>query len=329
MSAPLAAGAAADRPSLGARLLPWALSALLLALAFSGQPLGEVLASLRGARWGALGASLALWAVINLAIEAYFFHLALRWLAGFDHLPTVVRARAASWVLATLGIAFGYGGLVFYMRRRLGVPAGRGAALMLNDALHELAAMGLLAAAGAWAVTSGAAEAGGLPAAAIMKVGAGLVAFYLGCVVVSRVTPRLSLPRTALSLFEDIRLPSYAAFSGLKLAQNLAHGLWVVFALGCFGIEVPWLLGVGLAQIVHLARSLPITAFGLGVDQLTFPALYLAFAPAPGALLGFSLVYGAAMLTARLSLGAPFLPRVLAELREGEGDSALGAGIHP
>ena len=94
--------------------------------------------------------------------------------------------------------------------------------------------------------------------------------------------------------------------------------LWIALSLPLFGIAPPLAASVALSQIAHLAHALPIAAFGIGVDQLTFPALFGAWEPAsqPGSALAFSVAFTAAMIVSRGALGLVLLPGVLARLRE-------------
>ena len=293
------------------RCLPWVGSILLVAALLSTQDLGAVGEALRAANYKPFCASLLIWAILNCLLDALFLHFSVHWLTGVNRPWELLRLRAASYLLTALSTAVGYGGVVAYLKRRFDVPLGRGTALMLNEALHEVGTVGALAAWGVLLLAGDLAQG-----YAIFCFGAACVAFYACCVLLSRVGPRLGLPKTPLSLFEEISGRQYTAFFFIKLVQNIVHGVWVTFALSCFGVDVPVVASIAITQVIHLARSLPVAAFGIGVDQLTFPALYAAWEPEGGSvLLAFSMVFTCSMLVGRSVLGVPFVQTVLTALR--------------
>jgi len=276
-----------------------------------------VLESLAGASYAPFVALALIWGVATLYLEATYFHLSFRWIEGVDNFRQMFRIRAASYVLAIVNPSLGYGGLVAYVRRCFGVKIVRGTVIMLNEALHELGAIGLLAALGALWITS----TNPSPPEIIVDVstfGWGCLGAYLCCVGISRVGERLRLPRSPLALFEEIPLRHYLVYFALKVAQNLVHGLWVVLAMGCFGLEVPLITGIALAQVVRLVRTLPVAAFGIGVDQLVIPLLFAPWVgdAGAGALLAFSLAYTASIGLVRALVGVPFISRVLDDCRQ-------------
>ena len=221
----------------------------------------------------------------------------------------VMRARAASYLLVLVNTLLGYGGMAVWMKRRLGLPIRRGAAVMLNEAFHEIGAMALLA--GAFGSLTGQPAVGR----------AGLICFglWVAGVLLSRVTRRLGAPRTLLSWFEEPALRHYAGWLALKVGQNLAMGAWVALTLPLFGIRPPLGAAVAITQVVHMARALPVAALGLGVDQLTLTTLFSPWEVGEGSLLAFSVVFTSAVLVSRALLGLPFVGVVTAQLRSQPG----------
>jgi hypothetical protein len=294
------------------RWLPWAGSILLVAGLLSTQDLGAVGEALDTAAYGQFCASLLIWASLNWLMDVLFLHCSVYWLTGVNRPWEMLRLRAASYLLTAVSTAVGYGGVVAYLKRRFDVPVGRGTALMLNEALHEVGTIGALAALSVWLLGSDLEQE-----YAIFCFGAACVGFYAFCVVLSRVGPKLGFPKTPLSLFEEIGGRQYTAFFAIKLVQNIVQGVWVTFALSCFGVDVPVVASIAFTQVIHLTRSLPVAAFGIGVDQLTFPTLYAAWEPeGGGVLLAFSMVFTCSMLVGRAVLGVPFAQTVLAALRQ-------------
>lgn len=286
--------------------LPWLGSGLLVAWAATRLDLSGAVQALAEASWLPFVVVTAAWAVVNLALESAFVALAVRWVEGVDRPLDVMRARAASYLLALVNTLLGYGGVAVWLQRRLGVPLRRGSVLMLNEALHELGAMGLLAAV-----------LGSLAGQHLVgRIGLGCFLFYASCILTSRVTRWLGAPATPLSWFEEPRLRHYAGWLGLKVGQNLVMAAWVAAVLPLFGVRPPLFATVAGTQLVHLARAMPVAAFGVGVDQLTLTQVFAAWEPEPGRLLAFSVAFTAALFVSRAGLGLPFAPRVLHELRE-------------
>ena len=293
------------------RWLPWIGSILLVAGLLSTQDLAAVGEALATATYGQFCASLLIWASLNWLLDVLFLHHSVHWLTGVNRPWEMLRLRAASYLLTAVSTAVGYGGVVAYLRRRFDVPVGRGTALMLNEALHEVGTIGALAACSVLLLGDDLEQG-----YAVFCFGTACVGFYAFCVVLSRVGPRLGIPKTPLSLFEEIGGRQYTAFFAIKLVQNIVQGVWVTFALSCFGVDVPVVASIAFTQVIHLVRSLPVAAFGIGVDQLTFPALYAAWEPeSGGVLLAFSMVFTCSMLVGRAVLGVPFVQTVLTALR--------------
>ena len=296
------------------RVLPWALSVGLMGAVLAGHDLTAVLAGIAGAQFGLYLALLVVYLVGALACDAFYLWLSFRWFAACGPYLEMVRARGAAYLLSIVSMFVGLGGLVVYMHRRHGVAYRRGGAIMLNELLHELGALGALACL-ATLVVNDAAVVGYARLFGQWAFGA-----YLVCFLASRVT-RHGFPRrdraATLAIFADQSAAQFCRLLIIKLALNAWHGLFIGLALAAFGIDVPLLLAVALTQIVHLARNLPLSAFGIGVDQVTFPALFGFWDPSGGAhVLGFSVVYTFALILGRGLLGLVFVRGVVDLARE-------------
>ena len=301
------------------KLLPWLISIALLLYVASSQDVSGVAEQLGKAQVLRFVVLLLIWSAVTMLLEALFFYVALLWIEGVGSWWLMFRARAASYVLTTVSTVMGYGGMAVFAKKRLGVPYRRGGVLMLNEALHEVGSMGLLAlVAGLWVDSLG--ESTQMFQAqldGVVLFGAGTFGFYVLCILASRIGKRLPIKKTALALFEEISLPQYGFFLSLKVVQNILHGVWIALALPCFGIEPPALVSMAFTQVVHLVHSLPVSAFGVGVDQLTVPTLFGPWEPAgsAGLLLAFSVVYTFSMIFSRGVLGLPFVSGVIEDMR--------------
>ena len=299
-------------------LLPLVVSACLLAALASTHDLEAVAAAFRDAALGRYLVLLLLLTTIMLVGDTIFMALTFRWLTGVGDLGTMVRIRGASYLLAIVGIFAGMGGLVLYMKRRFGVPMARSSGIMLLELLTEVGSLGTLALLAGLVISTAPAQAA-TPIQGALAVGAAAVVFYLLCFGLSRVSRlRGKASRgSTLDVFHELTAGQFLGLYGLKLVQNLSHGVFIVAAMPCFGVDVPHLVGVAFAQVVALARGLPISAFGIGVDQLSFSTLFSAWDPGSGSqVLAFSLAYTFSVLVARGLIGLIFIGGVLQKLRE-------------
>ena len=73
---------------------------------------------------------------------------------------------------------------------------------------------------------------------------------------------------------------------------------------------------VGFTQVVLLVRGLPVTAFGIGADQVSIPAMFGPWDEPTGQVLAFSVAYTFALFAGRAVLCLPFVGQVLSEVRQ-------------
>ena len=143
--------------------------------------------------------------------------------------------------------------------------------------------------------------------------------FYLTIFVISRVARlRGRYEHPFYGVFAELSARQFAGIFAIKIAQNVVHGVFVVIALSCFHVSAPPVLAFGLSQIVRIVRGLPVSAFGLGVDQLTFPALFGVFDGGDGRVLAFSIAYTFSMVASRGALGLVFIRSAMAALPTSE-----------
>jgi hypothetical protein len=302
---------------------PWLVSALLLAYPFATTDLGAVAVALGRADFVRYAATLALFAVLTLLVDGGYLALAFRWACGAGSYRDLVRARGASYLLTIVSAFVGLGGLVAYMKRVHGVGYERGTGVALMELLHEVGALGTWAVLGLLWIEHTAPEL--LPfVAPARSFGYGAMLFFVACFALSRVPlSRLPLARgpgdgklhRILSVFRDISTLRFFTLYLVKLVQNAIHGVFVALSLVSFGILAPETAGFALSQIVRMVRGLPVSAFGIGVDQLTFAVLFEPWDQTGVRILAFSLVYTFSMVVARGLLGLCFLRGVVGAWR--------------
>lgn len=293
-------------------------SAAILAHVVATQDFHAAGAALAGASHGAYLALLAIFLVAVLLLDAAYVYAAARWLAGVGSFGDLLRARAATYLLVVVNFLVGLGGLAFYLRRRYGVPAVRGASIAATELVQDLGAMGALTVV-AVALAPRAQGGSAAPLRAAALVGAACAGAWGLAFLLSRLggllAPRARPPALLAPLCEASAARWLGLFA-LKLAKCALFAAFVVAALRCFGLRPPIATAVALGQLALLAHGLPVSAFGLGVDQVTFPALFGAFeAGHPGRALAFSLVYTASLLCGRIALALPFVRGVARDMR--------------
>ena len=184
----------------------------------------------------------------------------------------VVRAKAASAVLMTLGYMVGGGGYAVWIARKTGVGAGRAASVVLYVMSSDLVAVCAVASASAWL--------GGIDVPHVLRT-------IATTIVVVQVSLILIAPYGV-----PARLPViFGAWRKVPrtwgLAQIAARALNIVILTGttwagarAFGMEVP-LRVMGLYMpIILLVSSLPFSVAGFGAAQAAW-LLLLPWASGP------------------------------------------------
>lgn len=303
-------------------LIPWVVSAGIIAYVVANEDMGEVVDAFGKASLPIYLAVLIPFLLVLLLLESIYLYLGFQWFANVGRFGELLRARAATYLLTIVSIFIGLGGLVMYGRRRYGISYTLGTSVMLNELLHELASqctlalmVGLLLPV-ALVPDSALNQVRGVTLVGMIGVG-----FYLLCVVLSRVSLLFPERIPAIKVFEPfvtISLWQYGAYYLIKLLQNLIYGFFLAGTLFAFGLKLPLIASLGFMQIIHLTRAIPISAFGIGVDQIAFPVFFGPWEPAdsPGLVLAVSLAFTFSMIAGRALLGVPFVRGVFQDMLE-------------
>ncbi len=264
--------------------------------------------------------------IFLLLLETVFLFYGFRWFAGAGELRDLFRARAATYLLTIISLFIGLGGLIIYGKRRYGISYSMGTTIVLNELLHELASQCGLAMMVGLALPLLV-----VPAAAlnqingVMTVGMIGVGIYAVIILVTMVYRHILTEYGTIAIFNpfsDISIQQYAVFLVIKLLQNILYGFFLAGLLYAFGIKPPLIVCVAFMQIIHLTRAIPVSAFGIGVDQIAITFLFSAWEPAgsSGLLLACSLVFTFTLIFGRALLGVPFLKGVFDDLIESPED---------
>ena len=317
--------------------LPFAGTALILALLFHRIPPGRMLEALSGADPGLFLGALLPVSLLYVVLDGVLLGVVLRWLhppgvplrdalavRAVDYLVSLWNGRASqAAMVGTLGRRFGAAGADGKPLPESGYWECAGTILFLD--LCQRAHLLLWAAVGA--VALGTAAPDHVPAAAALGF-AGLVllvAFFRGRLSAAGLGP----PRWRL--LQSLRRAAprhYVAAFALKAPQILGAAVGHHFALQAFGIQVPVGTLVATLPIIFLAGALPIAVARIGTSQAAW--LYFhsgAAAASPGGtagLLAYSLSAHLAFLLLNTALSAPFLPRAWRALRLSPNSASTG-----
>ncbi len=296
---------------------PWVVSVAICVAVGLGTDLRAVGDAIGRGNYAVFATGLFGFLVAGLVLDTAFFALCFRWIAGVGRFSELIRVRAASELLMVVSVFAGLGGLAVWARGRYGISWQKATGAMLVDLLTDVGALGALALAGLLLVPAGALPAN-TPLDAIGSFARGTLGFYVVCVAAARLwryLPDRFHYGSPLQVFTGLELHQFAALLGLKLLKNLAMGLFVAAGLIAFGLAVPVVAGVGFTQVALLVRGLPVTAFGIGADQLSFPLLFGAWDDPAGQVLAFSVVYTFGLFVGRAVIGLPFVGRAMEEMR--------------
>jgi len=302
-------------------ILPWIISGGLIAFVVLTEDMGKVISDFGEINLIVFFAVTIPFLCILLLIETIFLVIGFRWFAGVGQFGDLFRARAATYLLTVISIFVGLGGLVVYGKRRYGVSYSLGTTIVLNELLHELASQCTLALMVGLLLPSELIPEAALPAVkGVTIVGMTGVGIYI-LILISNTLFKYPLKKyrmnNLLDNFVDISLKQYAIFYFTKLIQNILYGLFLAGVLVSFSIKPPVIVSVGFMQIIHLTRAIPVSAFGIGVDQIAIKYLFEAWAPSStGLLLACSGVFTFTLVIGRALLGVPFLKGVFDDFVE-------------
>jgi hypothetical protein len=289
------------------RLAPYLVAATVVAAILRKYPAREIVAEMRlGHATRMLPFALAL-AFVVWPLYAAYDRVVFLGAIGRLRYRDVLRAKAASAVLMTLGYFFGGGGYAVWIARKTGSGGARAAGAVLYIMASDLAAVCLVAGASMWLV--GVESSHALRSVATAIFGAQVLLILVG--PYSRVS-------RVVRVFEPWhRVPRLGGLSQIcGRAVNIA--IITAFTWGAaraFGIDVPARAMGMYMPIILLVSSLPFSVAGFGAAQAAW-LLLLPWATGQKILAFQALwqVFGGIALVLR---GLPFVRRVVAEIDAG------------
>lgn len=289
------------------RLAPYLVAACVVLAILRKYPLGEIVAEMRlgHARW-TFPLAFTLQLVVWPAYAAYDRVVLLRAIGPIGY-RDVLRAKAATAVLLTLGYFFGGGGYVLWITRKTGARLARAAGAVLYVMTSDLVAVCAIAGASMWF--------GGTAASHALRT----IATTIFCVQVFLILVGPYAARAhAILVFEPwSRVPRAWGLAQIGgRAINIAViSTFTWAAARAFGIDVP-LGAMGMYMpIILLVASLPFSVAGFGAAQAAW-LLLLPWASGPR-ILAFQTLWQLASGAGFILRGLPFVRRVVAEIDAG------------
>lgn len=295
--------------------LPWVVSISLLSWVYLSYDMAGILKGLSEANYAAYLGLLTIFVLVSWVMDSFYLKLSYSWLTGQGTYRAILRARAATYLLSIVSMFVGMGGIVLFMKKRFGVNIRRGTGIVILELLQEVGAFGILALAALAFVL----QSETTLVDTVFGFGVGTVLFYCSCFLISRVFRHFVSNRDrkkALAVVADLPAKKFGALLGIKIVYNLIHGIFVGLAFHCFYINVPLGFATACTQVIQLVRGLPVSAFGIGVDQISFSYLFSPWESFSGQILAFSMIYTFSIIFSRGLLGLIFVPGVIKEFQE-------------
>jgi hypothetical protein len=285
------------------RILPLAVSLLVLIWLLHGVDLGSVAAALNARVAAVMIPALLGFCTVTLWLEALSIHRLVASPPPSFGLWTAARIKCASYLPGLIHYTLGLGGLAVLLRRRTGLPLGESLGLVLLISSADL--LVVLTAASASTAVAGA-DASGVRTGLVVLV----IAVLLIVLAVLRAPRSLGvLDRVrALSIFEGLRhvpMPRLAELLTLRVFFTACFVAGCASAFAAFDIPAPPARLVSGIMLVALVAALPIAVSGLGTSQAAFVYLFSDVAPAER-LLAMSLVLSFGIITVRAAMGLCF-----------------------
>ncbi len=302
-------------------LAPWIISIGLISFIIITEDISKVLNDFTKINLSIFFAITISFLLFLLLLETIFLLIGFRWFADVGRFKDLLRARAATYLLTVTSTFIGLGGLLVYGKKRYEIPYSLGTTIVLNEYLHEIAAMCTLALMVGLLIPPEL-----IPEQTISTVkgvtlvgmiGLGTYILILIVIMLFRYPLKKYRVNNIFGTFANISLSKYVIFYLVKLVQNILYGFFLAGLLFSFAIKPPVIGSIGFMQIIHLARAIPVSAFGIGVDQITINYLFEAWEPSgTGLLLACSSVFTFTLIIGRALLGVPFLKSVINDLVE-------------
>jgi len=247
-------------------ILAYGLALGIIAYLARGTSLGEFAAILRQANpWWFLLACAGSFAFWFLG-ETYLFAKLFSYFHARTTFREMLPANAAQYFLQAINQVAGGAALVFFMRRRKGVPLFSGGATMAFLGLVDVLVMALMGVLAAILVPGSLLRAAWYYPVAI-AAGTCLIAWFWLRGRPSSRPLRWIYERPSLLSFRQARLSHWMRLMLIRAPIFAAQGFMLYYQLASFGIHVPLVQVLAFEPAELFLSALPITPAGLGILQ--------------------------------------------------------------
>jgi hypothetical protein len=291
-----------------ARLAPWAITIGIFAFLFSRYPIGQVVETLSGARWGLYLALMVPYSVYYLLIDTFVVQTAVGWFNIRVPYRDMLPVRATTYILSLVNTSLGSGGVAAYLNRRHGIPFWQVTGTVVFIMLIEIYQLGVASFVGA--------VASGTPPA-LLRVYTVMALYLVGHLwFFSRPRGERLTGLPILAAFWKARPIQYLLLLCCKLPNLLGAVVVYWLALPLFGIDgISFVSLLTYLPIIFFVAAVPVAAAHLGPAQWAWPAFFAAGDEQRGAaLVAFSLAAHLMFMVMNALLGVVFLRRASREL---------------
>jgi hypothetical protein len=296
------------------QVAPWVITIAVVVLILRKYSLGEIRLELAQGNWLGMVPVAALMAAVLVVLVAKWDALVLQGLLGRPRYWDVLRGRAATSMLLTIGYSFGHGGYGLWIARRAGASVGETAGIILFIAAGDLCGLATVTTVMIWL--------GGVAVPISLAITAPAIAGVMFLQVLAGPLPWF---RNLPVLFQPWhRLPRWVGVTQiLGRCINISFIL-VMTWLGSrtFGLNIPFWVMTAYLPIILLVGSLPVNIAGFGAVQGAW-LLFEPWASGP-AIIAFQFVWHLLVTVMLVLRGLPFIRRVIAEIDDGSAGKAKG-----
>lgn len=308
------------------RLLPWVVTALIVAAILYKYPIEKIVDEARsGDSLAMIPFALAMPLGLLFTLALWDFLVVHPCVSGFRYVDSI-RGKAATSTLLALGYAFSHGGYGAWINRYTGSSAKTSAGIVLYIMGSDLFAVSAVASTAAWLGEADLPEN--------LRVGVGVVAPIIAIVLVVLSlsgrflrTLRGDVDREFLKPWANVGALGYLANIGGRCFNITVICLGTWGSMQAFGLDVPLRAVLVYLPIILLVGALPVNVAGFGAVQ----AAWLMFEPwVPGErILAWVFIWHMMITVVVLLRGLPFLKRVMREISEGPGELTPTADSEP
>ena len=251
------------------RLLPWLVTAGLLAWLFHKIELDKFKAGIHNAAGWMAPATLGCVVLVYLA-DSFAIWKTFGWFLTRMSFTDVLLVRGATYLLAAINYNVGQGAIVYFVHKNAGTTIIRGiATILLVLGVNVLALLFL--------TTGGIAVAPELPPLVkyFVALAWGGLAVYVALVAIR---PRW-LDKPVFEVLLNAGLGGHARALLVRLPHIAALMAFQYSALRAFGVEVPVGYAIATLPIAFFVAVLPISVQGLGTTQAMMIYLFGRYAP--------------------------------------------------